>query len=142
MRAGRDRDPAARGVEGRDEHAVDVDLRIAHVAADREDRILARDARRDRLAAARYEQHEKRRSHGDPDIDTSITSPTTFTFTEVSLAGGLRAICAMRSSDSVVVTPITQPPGDNRRITAFCTPFAPTRYFCSASTMPHGVFGD
>ncbi len=50
--------------------------------------------------------------------ETSTISPTTLTFATAPLAGDLRAICAIRSTDSAVVTPITQPLGDARRITA------------------------
>src|SRR5262245_12535210 len=99
-----------------DEPTVDVDLRVADVRRQVDDRVVRRHAALARRAAAldeRDEQHEG--PHGAPPVSvTSTTSPTIFTELDTSLAGGFFAICAIRSIASLDCTPITQPEGESR----------------------------
>src|SRR5262249_38159476 len=153
MRAALDGDPAAERVERAHELAVDVDLCVAHVALDVDDRVLRGHAAgadpgsaRDREPARR----DQRAHHGvpalpgaaapvAPDTVASMRSPTILTDTAVSAGGGFSTIAGLRPTDSAVATPITQPAGEPWRKVARDTPRAPTRCLISACTMPHGV---
>src|SRR5262249_42191828 len=110
-----------------------------HVAAQLYDRVVAADAVMLLRSTARGE-HDQPALHGVS--PSSTMSPLTFTCAVTLPVGALRAIWAIRCTDSVVATPITQPLGDSRRSTARLTPLAPARYFSSAATSPHGVFDD
>src|SRR5262249_24925535 len=132
MRARLHRDATAQRAERADEATVDIQLRVGHVRLQLHDRVVAIDAAARLLRpATRDEQHESERLHGDTPSVTSITSPVSFTLTLLSAVGGRFTICEMRSTDSPVATPITQPPGESRRRTALFTPFAPCKYFSS-----------
>src|SRR5262245_14687842 len=104
MVAGLDGDARAGRVERRDEAAVDVDLGVADVAAQLHDRVVGLDAAGvPRGPAAGGEQRGREGDPGSarqgaPESATSMISPTTFTFADVPLAGGLRTICAIRST--------------------------------------------
>src|SRR5690349_20341575 len=137
----REGDAAGERVERSDVSPVDVQLRIAHVTSYIDDCISSGDAIRCDAGTTGGEpaHQQERASYGAPDSVASTTSPTIFTATVVSLAGGFFTIDAIRSIESAVVTPITQPAGDTRRSVARDTPRAPIRCLSSAWTMAHGV---
>src|SRR3569623_1467567 len=111
-----DRDAGLDQVDRADELAVDVDLGVGEVRGQVHDRVVRGHPVRGLRAAARAQQREDERlPHGAPESATSTMSLTIFTLDDVSGAGGFFAICATRSIDSPVVTPITQPAGDSRR---------------------------